>query len=65
MKAKQFIKKLRAAGVRIEESEGGSSHYMAYCNGKKVPVMHHSADLGNVYCKMVCKQLGLDPKEVM
>jgi len=38
---------------------------MARFGGKKVPVMHHSADLDPEYCRMVCRQLGLDPKEVL
>lgn len=38
---------------------------MAHLASRKVPVMYHSADLDPDYCKMVCKQLGLDPKEVL
>ncbi|MHC1711571.1 MAG: type II toxin-antitoxin system HicA family toxin [Solidesulfovibrio sp.] len=64
VKAKQLIKKLRAAGVVFTKPRSGS-HYMAHLNGKQAPVMYHSEDLNPDYCKMVCKQLGLDPKEVL
>lgn len=65
VKTRQFLKKLRQAGVEITKPRRSGSHYMAHRNGKKVPVMHHTADLDPEYCKMVCKQLGLDPKEVL
>ena len=65
VKSKQFIQRLRAAGAQVVKPESGGSHYMAYLNGRKAPVMHHSADLSNDYCKRVCKQLGLEPKEVL
>lgn len=59
------MKKLRAAGVIFTKPKRSGSHYMAHFDGKQVPVMFHSEDLDSEYCKLVCKQLGLDFKEVL
>jgi len=65
MKAKQFMKKLRESGVTFTKPRRSGSHYMAHFAGKQAPVMFHGEDLSPDYCKMVCRQLGLDPKEVL
>ena len=66
MKAKQFLQRLRAAGVEIDESRGKGGHVLARHKGRwtTVPV-HGSADLGPNFLKKICKQLGLDPTEVL
>ena len=66
MKGKQFLRKLRKAGVEIIEKRGKGSHVYARYRGRRSTIlMHGNRDLGPNYLKDVCKQLGLDPKEVL
>ena len=66
MKIKEFIRRLKRAGVTIVAHRGGSSHQMAYFGGKKTPVpVHENQDYDNVFLRDICKQLGLDPHEIV
>lgn len=66
MKAKQFIKKLREAGVAITESRGKGGHQLAIYGDHQTTVpFHGDKDLGPVLMKRICKQLGLNPEEVL
>jgi mRNA interferase HicA len=60
MKAKQFIQKLRKCGVEIIEGRGKGGHYLARFQGKQATVpVHGDADMGNIFLKKICKQLGI------
>jgi len=65
MKTKELLRRLKAAGATVIPARGKGGHHLVFHGGRQTTVPHHSADLGNVFCKMVCKQLGLDPKEVL
>lgn len=65
MKAKQFIKKLEAIGVDVIPGRGKGGHCRLELNGRRsVLSVHGARDLGPEYMKTVCRQLGLNPKDV-
>lgn len=65
MKAKQFLKKLKHLGVEIVAGRGKGGHYLAKYKGRQstIPV-HGDADISPVFIKVICKQLGIDPKDL-
>jgi mRNA interferase HicA len=65
MKAKEFIKRLKRAGVEIIEGGKGSHVRLFYNNRKTTIPFHGSKDVDPVFLKEICKQLGLDPKEIL
>lgn len=66
MKGREFIKRLRRAGVVIIEGRGKGGHVLAlYGNRQATVPFHGDADLGHVFIKKIIKQLGLDPQEVL
>ena len=66
MKGKQFIRKLRKAGVAIEERRGKGGHVLARYRGKQTTIpVHGDTDLGPIFLRQICRQLGLDPKDVL
>ncbi len=65
MKTKELIRKLRKAGVSIIDRRGRGSHVLAIFGDRQATIPYHSADLGTIFCRELCKQLGLDPKEVL
>ena len=66
MKGKQFARRLRKLGVDIDASRGKGAHSLATWRGKHATIMTHGdRDLSPTYIKMVCKQLGVDPKEIL
>ena len=66
MKVKQFIKKLRQAGVNIIEGRGKGGHVLAKYNGKQTTIpIHGDADVGNIFLKKICKQLGIALDEIV
>ncbi len=66
MKGKQFVKKLRKVGVTITESRGKGGHVLVTIGEKWTTVpTHGDADLSPEFLKKVCKQLGIDPKDVL
>lgn len=49
----------------IEKARGKGGHQLVRYQGRKAPVsVHGNLDLGPEYIKMLCKQLGIDPKEL-
>lgn len=65
MKAKQLIKRLKAAGVEVS-NRGKTSHKALAYRGKKSTLQFHgSQDLPKNYIRMVCTQLGLDPDKIL
>lgn len=66
MKGREFIKRLRRAGVVIIEDRGKGGHVLAVNGDKQTTVpFHGDADLGHIFMKKIIKQLGLDPQEVL
>lgn len=66
MKCREFLKRLRRYGVIIIESEGKGSHVMVYYGNRRVAVPFHAGvDYDPRLFKSICKQLGLDPKEIL
>ena len=66
MKVRQFLRKLSAAGCSIDESRGKGGHMVVRYKGRWTTVPHHgSSDLTPTFMRLVCKQIGLDPKEVL
>jgi len=65
MKGKELLRRLAALGAVIEKSRGKGGHRLVRYKGRKAPVsVHGNIDLGPQYIKMLCKQLGIDPKEL-
>jgi len=66
MKGKQFIKKLRWIGVEIIEGRGKGGHCLARYKGKQATIpVHGDADMGNVFLKKICKQLGIRFEDIL
>ena len=66
MKSKQFIKLLKRAGVEIIAGRGKGGHVLARYGGKQTTVpTHGDTDYDPVFIKKICKQLGLDPNDVI
>lgn len=66
VKGKELIKRLKRNGVEIIEGRGKGGHVWAIHNGRKTTVpCHGSADVDPNFLKMICKQLGLDPDDVL
>ena len=64
-KGQQLVKKLRGLGVEIDTTRGKGGHVQARFNGRITVIKTQGAkDLSNNYVKLVCKQLGIDPKEL-
>lgn len=61
MKSKQFIQKLRRMGVEIIEGRGKGGHVLAKYQGKQTTTpVHGDVDMGKVFLKKICKQLGIE-----
>jgi len=66
MKGKQFIQKLRKIGVEIIEGRGKGGHCLVKYKGKQTTIpVHGDADMGNIFLKKICKQLGLNFKDIL
>ena len=66
VKAKQFLRKLQELGVEIIEGRGKGSHVLVKYRSKKTTVpFHKGRDLDRNFVKEICKQLGLDPNDVL
>ena len=66
MKGKQFVKRLRKQGVEIISGRGKGGHVLAKYHEKQTTIpIHGDADLGPEFLKKVCKQLGINPKEIL
>jgi predicted RNA binding protein YcfA (HicA-like mRNA interferase family) len=64
MKSKEFIKRLKRAGVEIIEGGKGSHVKVAFKNRKTTVPVHGNTDIRNNLLKEICKQLGLDHEEI-
>lgn len=65
MKAKQFCQKLRRFGVEIIEGRGKGGHVLAKYKGKQTTIpIHGDADMGSIFLKKICKQLGIDYNDI-
>ena len=66
MKGREFIKRLKRSGVEIVEHRGKGGHVWAVYQGRKTTIpFHGSADVDPNFLKLLCKQLGLDPEDVL
>jgi predicted RNA binding protein YcfA (HicA-like mRNA interferase family) len=66
MKAKQFLRKLQAAGVTVTASRGKGGHvYLVYGNRWSTLGFHGSDDIGPNFLREICKQLGIDWRNVL
>lgn len=66
MKGRQLVRRLEAAGVEIIETRGKGGHVVARYAGRQTTIpTHGSRDLGPNFIRLICKQLGLDPKKVL
>jgi predicted RNA binding protein YcfA (HicA-like mRNA interferase family) len=66
MKSKQLIRKLKKIGVEFIKSRGKGGHQLAKYKGKQTTVpVHGDADIGPVFIKKLCKQLDIDPDDIL
>ncbi len=66
MKGRQLIRRLKAAGVEIIECRGKGGHVIARYRGRQTTVpVHGSRDIGPDFIRKLCRQLGLDPTEIL
>ncbi|MBI4775872.1 MAG: type II toxin-antitoxin system HicA family toxin [Deltaproteobacteria bacterium] len=59
------MRRLKAAGVLVDASRGKGGHCLLRYNNKRTTLPCHGNDLGNVLIKRICRQLGLDEKEIL
>lgn len=66
MKAKQFLRKLKERGAEIIEGRGKGSHVLVKYKDKRTTVpFHKGKDLDRNFMREICRQLGLDPNDVL
>lgn len=66
MKAKELLRKLQQAGVEIRKKGAKGSHYtLLYKNHKTTLAFHSNRDIPNLLIKNMCKQIELDPSEIL
>ncbi len=66
MKSKQFIRLLKKHGVEFVKDRGKGGHLLARYKGKQTTIpVHGDSDLGSQFIKLVCKQLNIDPKQII
>lgn len=66
MKARELIRKLKKHGVEIIKGRGKGGHQLARYHGKQTTIpVHGDADLGLQFAKMLCKQLGINPDDIL
>ena len=66
MKGRQFIRKLRRAGVEVDTKRGKGGHVrLTYRDRSTVLPVHGDTDLAPEFLRRVCKQLGIDWRKVM
>jgi predicted RNA binding protein YcfA (HicA-like mRNA interferase family) len=65
VKVRQLLRRLRQAGV-VVSTRKGTGHWKLGYKGRVCPVpVHGDKDLAPSFIKEICRQLGLDPKEVL
>lgn len=66
MKGREFLRRLRRAGVEIVPKRGKGSHVLVRYEGRSSTVpLHAGLDLDPDFLKEVCKQLRLNTQEVL
>ena len=66
MKAKELIRKLKKHGVEFIKGRGKGGHQLARYRGKQTTIpVHGDADLGPQFVKKLCKQLGINPDDIL
>jgi mRNA interferase HicA len=66
MKSRQLIRKLKKIGVEFTKSRGRGGHQLAKYKGKQATIpVHGDADLGPIFIKKLCKQLDIDPENIL
>ncbi len=66
MKGRQFIRRLRGAGVHIETRRGKGGHVRLTYRGRATVVpVHGDTDLAPAFLRRICKQLGIDWRRVL
>ena len=66
MKARQLIKRLKNQNVEIIRGRGKGGHYLAKYRGKQTTIpVHGDSDLGPNFIRMICKQLGINPDDII
>ena len=65
MKAKQFLKLLKAAQAEIIKNRGKGGHYLVKLNDRQTTVpMHGDADFDPEFLDDICKQLNTRLREI-
>jgi mRNA interferase HicA len=66
MKSRQLIRKLKKIGVEFTKSRGKGGHQSAKYRGKQATVpVHGDADIGPIFIKKLCKQLDINPEDIL
>jgi mRNA interferase HicA len=66
MKSRQLIRKLKKIGVEFTKSRGKGGHQLAKYRGKQATVpIHGDADIGPIFIKKLCKQLDINPEDIL
>ncbi len=66
MKSAQLVRKLRKIGVEFVKGRVKGGHLLAKYQGKQTTVpIHGDTDLGPQFIKLICKQLGINPKDIL
>ena len=66
MKGKQFIKRLQQHGVEIIHVRGKGGHVLVKHKGHQTTIpVHGDADFDPAFLRKVCKQLGIDPNDIL
>jgi mRNA interferase HicA len=66
MKGREFIRKLKRLGVEITKGRGKGGHYLARYKGRQTTIpVHGDIDIAIPFLKELCKQLGIDPHDVL
>jgi mRNA interferase HicA len=66
VKGREFVKKLKRIGVTIIEGRGKGGHVLAIHGDKQTTIPTHGAkDISPEFLKALCKQLGVNPRDVL
>jgi predicted RNA binding protein YcfA (HicA-like mRNA interferase family) len=66
MKSRQLIRKLKKIGVEFTKSRGKGGHQLAKYRGKQATApIHGDADIGPIFIKKLCKQLDINPEDIL
>ena len=65
MKTKQLLKRLKKAGVEVTTRKGTSHLKLTYKGRESTFAYHGGRDVPPTLIKTLCKQLGLDPTQVL